>query len=171
VDLCDAIRQALPDPKFEDFEAELDALPPISELAELWSGQRRGREYLNARRRFERYFAGAGKPKRGGKQVRRGYLEEDFLEELRDKMRRQRRRLASAGVTVSIIGELRVSKDRRHRKIANLELAGECVDRIIDALDDDDCEAAAEAFEECIGEANGFGTSPEWLDVDELVMR
>lgn len=171
MDLCDAIRRALPDPEFEDFEEELDDLPPIAELAELWSGQRRGREYLNARRRFERYFAGAGKPKRGGKQTRRGYLEEDFIEELRDKMRRQRRRLTSAGVSVSITGQIRVSKDKRHRKISNLDLAGECVGRILDALDADDCEAAAEAFEECIGEANGFGTSPEWLDVDELVMR
>jgi hypothetical protein len=167
VDLCDAIRAALPDPEFEEFD-DLTNLS-IRELAELWSGKGSGREYLNARRRFERYFTGLGKSKRGGQEARRGYELDEFLDELRDRFR-GRRRAASKGVTVTITGEVRVSKDKRRRTIHDLELEGGCVDRILDLLDADDCESAEEAFEECLGEAGGFGQTPEWTDVDRLVM-
>lgn len=167
MDLCEAIRRALPDPEFEEFDDLTDL--SIRELAELWSGKTSGRDYLNARRRFERYFTGLGKAKRGSQEARHGYEIDEFLDELREKFR-GRRRAASKGVTVTITGEVRVSKDKRRRTIHDLELEGECVDRILDLLDADDCEGAAQAFEECLEEAGGFGSTPEWTDVDRLVM-
>lgn len=175
MDLCDALQRALYRVEVERLEDVFDRYS-IRELALLWlgldkiprAGSRAHREYLSARRRFERYLAGLGRGPRGGKQTRAPEDLEEFLDSLRERI--ERRRPEPGPLKTTITGEVRVSKDRRRRTIT-VTLPEECIERILDLLDEDLCDEAAEVFEECFGEEAGMGATPEWLDVDRLVMR
>lgn len=168
--LAEALRQQLPEPEYETLVELVRDVPSIRELAEIWSGQSSGRAYLNARRRFERYLAGLGQSRRGGRQTRAPRDLEEFLDQFRVRIERERRRLKSKGLVGEIKGEVQVSKDTRERSL-RFELDGDTVDRILDALDEGDEDAAAEIFEDEVGSQNGFGATPHWLDVEELAVR
>ncbi len=177
MDLCDALQRALYRVEVERLEDVFDRYS-LRELALLWlgldkipkAGSDRHRDYLSARRRFERYLAGLGRGARGGRQTRAPRDLEDFLDSLRERIER-RRPAAGKPLTATIAGEVQVSKDRRRRTIGNVTLPGECVDRILDLLEEELCDEAVEVFEECFGEAAGMGASPQWHDVDRLVLR
>lgn len=175
MDLCDALQRALYRVEVERLDDVFDRYS-IRELALLWlgsdqvpkAGTERHREYLSARRRFERYLAGLGRGIRGGQQTRAPRDLEDFLDSLRERI--QRRRPRPGPLKTTITGEVRVSKDRRRRSIT-VTLGADCIEEILDLLDGDNCDEAAEAFERCFGEEAGMGATPEWLGVDRLVMR
>jgi hypothetical protein len=175
--LCDALRLALHvAPELESFEDLFDRYS-IRDLALAWlglesipKGAARG-PYLTARRRFERYRAGIGRGPRGGKQTRGTSFEdeeelESFLDSLRERIERGRPEKPEA-LEIKITGQVQVSKDKRRRTIRQ-ELPAECIEEILEALDADDCDGAAAAFEECFGEAAAMGATPEWGDVDAL---
>lgn len=176
MDLCEALQRALFRVEVETLDDVLERYT-IRELALMWLGLNRiprqgtdsWRNYRTARRLFERYRAGLGRAPRGGRQTRAPRDVEEFLDRLRERIER-RRPPAGKSLTITITGEVRVSKDRRHRTIRE-ELDGECIGRIVDALEDEDCDAAEDAFEECFGEASGMGAVPHWTDVEALVAR
>lgn len=176
--LCEALRKALYRVEVESLRDVFDRFS-IRELALMFmglgkipkTGTARYREYLTTRRRLERYRAGLGMGPRGGKETRGlGDRLDDFLDSLRERIER-RRPPAGKALDATIRGDVKVSKDRRRRKIGPLELPASCIDQILDALEQDDCDAAEEAFSECFGEAAGMGATPIWYEVDELTMR
>lgn len=175
MDLCDALQRALYRVEVERLDDVFDRYS-LRELALIWlglekiprAGTERHRDYLSARRRFERYLTGLGRAARGGQQTRAPRDLEDFLDSLRERIERRRPRPGPLKTTIT--GEVRVSKDPRRRTIT-VVLPAECIEQILDLLDEDLCDEASEAFEECFGEEAGMGATPEWLDVGRLVMR
>lgn len=172
MDLCEALRKALGRVEIESLE-DVFRRYSIRELALKWLGLEwvpgvtsKRRDYLDARRLFERYRAGAGMGPRGGKQTRAPKDLEDFLDSLRERFR------PPAGpLTIGIKGDVQISKDRKRRRIptsGGIEIPADCVQNILDALDDDDCDAAEELFSECFAEAGEIYSVPIWHDVDEL---
>ena len=137
--------------------------PSIGELAEWWSGtsNKKSREYRTARRRFERYRAGAG-----GAAGEKRRPSPEVLEYIRERLEERRQEQLAQPLSLEIRGDVQVSKDRRHRKI-RLELDGEDVERILRALEEGDDEQAEDAFGVAVASQMG-GQVPAWHDVDRL---
>ncbi len=182
--LSEALRDALGviDDELEDLRSVFDRYG-VRELALMWlglyelpkPGTAARREYLSARRRFERYRAGLGDGPRGGRQTRAPADLEEFLDSLRERIQRRRRPSEDRSIVITARVLVRSSRkrkgghgnDERHRTIHG-SLSGECVDEILEALDAGNDDDAEDLFEECFGDENGFGSTPEFLDVDEL---
>lgn len=176
MDLCEALEHALSRVEVERLEDVFQRYS-IRELALMWLGLDRvprqgsanSRAYLSARRRFERYRAGLGSGPRGGRQTRAPRDLDEFLDSLRELII-HRRPPRGRPLTITITGWIQISKDRRHRTIQQ-RIPGKCVNAIVDALDDGDCETAEAEFAECFGEAAAMGATPEWDSVDSLVAK
>lgn len=165
--LCDALRRALGglEPEVESIADVLDQFGTIGDVARAFSGQSRGKAYLAARRRFERYRAGLT-----GSAEQRRRPSEETLDFIKGWLAQRRREVTYGPAHVDVRAEVRVSTDTRRRRVRG-ELPGGCIQSILELLADDLCDEAEEAFAECFGEENLGGQVPEFLDVDGLEVQ
>lgn len=135
----------------------IEDFPSLAELAEFFTrGAPKGsKEYLAARRRFERYRQGTRRPS------------PEFLRRFRRRLRRRTRQLRSKGAAVQIEGILRVSNDARRRSVG-VKFDGAVVDRLLQLRRDGELEEAADVFNRAFAAVYVAGT---WDDVDELTME
>lgn len=163
--LATALDRALSnlEPPAEDIGGIIEQWPSIAELAEWWSGtgDKSSRAYKTARRRFERYRAGAG-----GEAGEKRTPSPEVLEYIRDRLEERRQEQLAQPLEVSIFGDVQVSKDRRRRNI-RMQLDAEDVERILEAFQRGDDDEAEEAFELAVAGEFG-GQVPEWRDVERL---